>query len=101
MAILDCRSLPIAGEAHCWKGDEDMGSTLALSVKACPGFPPVAWLRAELQQAASLVLLLGRMSSAPTAAPGAGLGTSRSLQLLSPVDTSGTVLITPVCRKKG
>lgn len=77
-----------------------MGSTLALSVKACPGFPPVVWLCAELQQAASRVLLLGRRSSAPTVAPGADLGTSRSLQLGSPVDTSGTVLITAVYQKK-
>lgn len=53
-------------------------------MKACPGFPPVAWLGAELQRAAGRVLLLGRMSSALTAAPGAGLGTSRALWLLSP-----------------
>lgn len=77
-----------------------MGSTLALSVKACPGFPPVVWLCAELQQAASHVLLLSRRSSAPAVAPGADLGTSRSLRLGSPVDTSGTVLITAVYQKK-
>lgn len=73
---------------------------LALSMKACPAFPPVVWLCAELQPAASRVLLLGQVSSAPTAAPAAGLGTSRSLWVLSPVDPSGTVLITAVCWKK-
>lgn len=108
MEIVDCRVLPrekqIDVEARRWKAVgwwQDAVSKACSSYKRLPWVS--LWLCAEVQQAASCVLLLGWMFSDPMAVMPWGWDTAAlagGQHAVKPIGTSSKGLIAPACHKK-